>query len=87
MPSSMISELPNTVQKFILTMASGKFASVKPFLAPIRLSGSRIISDFSLNTLITTRINGKIKQKKTTIRMMNMIVWIILFLRRAFSLS
>ena len=82
----MIMELPNTVQKFIFFMASGKFFIVKPW-APMRASGFEVMSALVLNTLMTTRTNGAMKQKKRISRTIHMIAWEIFFWRAAFSFS
>jgi hypothetical protein len=63
----IVAEFAKDLQKFIFCMASGKFAMVNP-CAPINANGSDVISAFTLNTLITTRMNGKIKQKNKTIK-------------------
>ena len=82
----IISEFPNTCQKFIRRIALGKFRSVKP-CAPISASGFEVISPFVLNTLITTRKNGKMNIRNTMINIAIMIPCVICFLRKAFSLS
>ena len=82
----IMAELVNTCQKFIFFMASGKFFKVNPCF-PIRDRGSVVISAFVLNTLITTRINGAIKQMKRTSSTIHMIVFITFLLLAAFSFS
>ena len=61
-------ELPNALQKFIFFMASGKFPRVNPW-APTKARGFDVISAVTLKTLITTKINGKIKQRNSRIKM------------------
>ena len=60
-------ELPNTVRKFILSMALGKFSRVKPCL-PIKSIGAVLISAFVLKTLITTRMNGAMNSSSRIVR-------------------
>ena len=62
----MTIEFPKDLQKFIFSMASGKFFRVKP-REPTSARGLELISPFSLNTLINTSRNGKIKQANNTI--------------------
>ena len=62
----MIAELPNTVRKFIFSIALGKLSRVKPCL-PIRASGSVLMSAFVLKTLITTRMNGAMNSSSTIV--------------------
>ena len=57
----MMRELPNTRQKFILSIALGKFLKVNP-CAPISARGLDVMSAFVLKTLMITRIKGMMKQ-------------------------
>ena len=82
----MIREFPNTRQKFIFCMASGKFLKVKP-CAPISARGLEVMSAFVLKTLMITRMNGAIKQMKRTRSTIHMIAWEIFFCRAALSFS
>ena len=63
----IMAELKKERPKFIFFMASGKFAIVNP-CAPTRARGSEVISAFVLNTLITTKTKGKIKQTNRAMR-------------------
>ena len=82
----MMKEFPNTVQKFIFFIALGKLSSVKP-CAPISARGSLTISPLVLNTLMTTMMNGKIKQKNRRSSTTHIIAWEIFFFRAALSFS
>ena len=62
----MISELPNTVQKFIASMAPVKFSSVNP-CSPVSDSGSDVMSDMFLNELMMTMRNGEMNASSSTI--------------------
>ena len=83
----MISEFPKTFQNCIFSIAAGKLSSVKPFLVPIRDSGFATMSTLLLKTLMTTRINGKMKQINRSRRTIHMMTWAIFLLRAALSFS
>ena len=82
----MMRELPNTRQKFILSIALGKFLKVNP-CAPISARGLEVMSAFVLKTLMITRMNGAIKQIKRTRSTIHMIAWEIFLFRAALSFS
>ena len=63
----MTAELPNTVTKFILSIALGKFSRVNPCL-PISASGAVLMSALVLKTLITTRMNGAMNSSSRIVR-------------------
>ena len=62
----MSMEFPKDLQKFIFCIASGKFFKVNPW-EPTNARGLELISPFTLNTLINTSRNGKIKHMNNTI--------------------
>ena len=77
-------EFPKERQKSIFFIASGKFFKVNPW-EPISARGSDVISAFVLNTLTTTKINGKMKQTNNTINITMETACRIFRLRAAFS--
>ena len=82
----MKAEFAKEFQKFIFSIALGKFLRVKPCL-PIRASGLPVISALDLNTLMMTIKKGETNQSSSRVRITIITIWVTRLLRAMRSFS